>query len=232
MPYEDFLQKFPEIDFTRLFQNDPNWRLSQLWTTMKTSVGNAGWVNLFDFTLSEASPVVVVLSRLNTRYFKGLEGRFDFTLDIRIHRPDGSWENPRLFSKGQPYRSISIDAGILPSGTYQVFLSASAVCNGSRNSPGMTIKSVTMGACGEMAIEKLAQIYKSYHDAHAKCIPPTTLEKTTSRVGRVGSRDSSVDEDELEGGALAMNEHAGTGSRPLTVFCPLGLKVYTTNGNL
>ncbi|CAK7234902.1 hypothetical protein SCUCBS95973_009090, partial [Sporothrix curviconia] len=50
----------------------------------------------FAFTLAHAGPVVLVLSQLDERYFRGLEGQYSFDLSFRLHRigiDDGEGNN-------------------------------------------------------------------------------------------------------------------------------------------
>ncbi|CAK7237820.1 hypothetical protein SBRCBS47491_010160 [Sporothrix bragantina] len=84
--YEDLLRKYQAFDRTRLFGDD--WATTSIWTTM-----NVPWTleyndTKFAFTLSRAGPVVLVLSQLDDRYFRGLEGQYSFDLNFRLHKVD------------------------------------------------------------------------------------------------------------------------------------------------
>ncbi|CAK7200878.1 hypothetical protein SEUCBS139899_003577 [Sporothrix eucalyptigena] len=85
--YEDLLRKYQAFDRTRLFGDD--WSTTSIWTTM-----NVPWTleynnTKFAFTLARAGPVVLVLSQLDERYFRGLEGQYSFDLSFRLHRVEG-----------------------------------------------------------------------------------------------------------------------------------------------
>jgi ABC-type microcin C transport system permease subunit YejB len=68
--YEDFLKKYQTFDRTRLFS--PEWKVTQQWTKLQVPWTVGYHETKFAFTLSKPSSVVIVLSQLDTRYFKGL----------------------------------------------------------------------------------------------------------------------------------------------------------------
>ncbi|KAF3131535.1 hypothetical protein TWF569_011159 [Orbilia oligospora] len=114
MSYRDFLRTFSVLERTRLF--DSSWSVASAWVSEHVEWENAYSKNCFQINLPEASKVVIVLQQLDTRYFKGLEGEYDFRLHFRIHRP----ENPEYLVRSRAncdmWRSVSceveLEAGV------------------------------------------------------------------------------------------------------------------------
>jgi hypothetical protein len=76
--FDDMLANFDTLDRTRLFNRE--WTVVQKWTSV-----NVSWVTgylkaKFRVRITEAGPVVIVLSQLDTRYYRGLEGQYTFEL--------------------------------------------------------------------------------------------------------------------------------------------------------
>ena len=85
MTYKDFLRKFSIIDRTRLF--DSSWHVTEgRWLNYQVPWSADYAASRFEITVHNETPVVVVLSQLDTRFFKGLEGRYSFELTFRIHK--------------------------------------------------------------------------------------------------------------------------------------------------
>ncbi|KAL0581775.1 hypothetical protein V5O48_000252 [Marasmius crinis-equi] len=85
MEYKDFLECWDQLDRTRLF--DSSWVMSSHWLHVKArpfpSACSYGDVS-FTFTLSQYSPVVIVLSQINDRYFSEISGRYKWTFDFML----------------------------------------------------------------------------------------------------------------------------------------------------
>lgn len=85
MTYRDFLRKFDTIDRTRLF--DDTWHVTESrWINYEVTWAADYAPTQFEISIVKPGPIVVVLSQLDTRFFRGLEGRFEFTLAFRIHK--------------------------------------------------------------------------------------------------------------------------------------------------
>ena len=81
--YEDLLRKYQSFDRTRLFGSD--WKVASTWTAMTVPWTFEYSETKFAFSLARAGPVVLVLSQLDDRYFRGLEGQYRFQLSFRLH---------------------------------------------------------------------------------------------------------------------------------------------------
>jgi hypothetical protein len=85
MTYKDFLRKFSIIDRTRLF--DSTWRVTEArWLNYRVPWSADYAATRFEITVQKETAVVVVFSQLDSRFFKGLEGRYKFRLSFRVHK--------------------------------------------------------------------------------------------------------------------------------------------------
>lgn len=117
MPYKLFLQRFACLSRTRLFSNE--WNISQRWAIIQVPWSGECNDTKFEFVLPQATPAVIVLSKLDERYFVGLEGPYDFTLAFRVY---GSGKENYLIQGHNTYeRSASAELD-LEAGVYEVFL--------------------------------------------------------------------------------------------------------------
>ncbi|KAF7299680.1 Calpain catalytic domain-containing protein [Mycena chlorophos] len=131
MDYKDFLLSFDQIDKTRLF--DRSWtvrsevvRVSHPRPFPQSAFGYGDVC--FTFTLSTSTAVVVVLSQLDARYFRGLGAHcywnFDFVLFRRGETaPVDTSPHSRYTS-----RSVSLEFSELEAGEYIVHLTYSRQC--------------------------------------------------------------------------------------------------------
>ncbi|KAK6818885.1 calpain-9 [Apiospora arundinis] len=119
--YEDMLRKFQHIDRTRLF-SEPDWRCCQRWIGVEVP-WKAQYHEKFHITLTKESPLVLVLSQLDNRYYKGLHGQYNFRLHFRIHeqgRPDAEDYIVRSHGNYLMDRSVSIELPCMEPGKYSV----------------------------------------------------------------------------------------------------------------
>jgi hypothetical protein len=166
--YEDFLRKFQVIDRTRLFLHpDSEWRLTQQWTSVDVP-WNVIYREKFRFTLNQDSAVVIVLSQLDDRYFRGLEGQYRFTLNFRLHSQDKLEPEAyvaRSHGKALMKRSVAVDLPELKKDTYCVFVKVLA----ERDTGEDPVEKVVEDICREKKHnEKFSQVGMSYNIAHAK----------------------------------------------------------------
>lgn len=166
IPYEDLLGKYQHIDRTRLFR-DPGWRCCQRWIGVDVP-WKPDYHEKFHITLTRDSPLVLVLSQLDRRYFKGLEGQYSFRLNFRVHevgRPGAEDYVVRSHGNYLMTRSVSIEIPDMPAGEYTVFLLVTAERYTSRPS----VEEVVKRECKRRKEnEKLAQVGYAYDLAHSK----------------------------------------------------------------
>ncbi|KAK8851278.1 calpain family cysteine protease [Apiospora arundinis] len=164
--YEDMLRKFQHIDRTRLF-SEPDWRCCQRWIGVEVP-WKAQYHEKFHITLTKESPLVLVLSQLDNRYYKGLHGQYNFRLHFRIHeqgRPDAEDYIVRSHGNYLMDRSVSIELPCMEPGKYSVFVSVA----GERDTDMSTVEDVVKRECKKRSDhDKLAAVGYAYDLAHAK----------------------------------------------------------------
>ncbi|KAK4135222.1 cysteine proteinase [Trichocladium antarcticum] len=164
--YEDLLRKYQHFDRTRLFR-DPDWRCCQRWIGVDV-VWKPQYHEKFHIKLTREGPLVIVLSQLDNRYFKGLHGQYSFRLQFRIHeqdRPDPRDYIVRSHGNYLMDRSVSIELPSMLPGTYSVFISVA----GERNTDVPSIEEVVKRECKKrIENEKLAQVGYAHDLAHSK----------------------------------------------------------------
>ena len=117
--YEDLLDKFNRFERTRLF--DDSWTITQQWTTVDVPY-SADYNDVkFTITLKKESPVVIVLSQLDDRYFKGMGGEYRYQLHFRLDREGEDDYIVRSHGNYNMNRSVSTDLDLEP-GTYSVLM--------------------------------------------------------------------------------------------------------------
>lgn len=165
--YEDLLRKYQHFDRTRLFMDCPDWRITQKWISVEVP-WKAEFEQKFKIVLKKESPIVLVLSQLDDRYFEGLQGQYTFRLQFRLHEVDSPGEDDYIVRSHGNYlmeRSVVTELKSLKAGTYTIFVMVAADRNPSRP----TVEDVVKSQCRRRVDnEKLAQVGMSYDIAHSK----------------------------------------------------------------
>lgn len=178
--YKDFLRKYQSLDRTRLFGSE--WQITQQWTTVDVP-WSADYNEIkFSVTVTEPGPVVMVLSQLDSRYFKALEGQYTFQLHFRLEKDDDDSFVVRSHSNYSMSRSVSTDIELEP-GTYSVLMKVTA----KRWTGDITPDQVIRNSCMNRP-EKLIQVGLSYDLAHAKGIIKETEKEKAIREKREQKR--------------------------------------------
>lgn len=164
--YEDLLRKYQHFDRTRLFR-DNDWRSCQRWIGVEVP-WKPQYNEKFHIKLTKDSPLVLVLSQLDTRYFKGLQGQYNFRLQFRLHeegRPGAEEYIVRSHGNYLMDRSVSVELPSVGPGNYVVFISII----GERDTRVLSTEDVIKReAKGREENEKLAQVGQAYDLAHSK----------------------------------------------------------------
>ncbi|KAL8952671.1 MAG: hypothetical protein Q9222_001439 [Ikaeria aurantiellina] len=158
--YKDFLRKYQSLDRTRLF--GPEWQVTQQWTTLNVPWSADYNDTKFSLTVSQPGPVVLVLSQLDSRYFRGLEGQYTFQLHFRLEKEGDEEFMVRSHSNYSMSRSVSTDVELEP-GTYSVLMKITAKRWTGDRTPDEIVRDSCMGRP-----EKLIQVGLTYDLAHAK----------------------------------------------------------------
>ncbi|KZF22520.1 cysteine proteinase, partial [Xylona heveae TC161] len=158
--YEDLLRKYQQLDRTRLF--GPGWNVARQWTSLEIPWTVGYHDTKFRVTLEKDSQAVIVLTQLDSRYWRGLEGQYRFTLQFRLHKEGEEDYIVRSHGNYNMTRSVSTELE-LEAGSYLVLLKIIAT----RYSNASTAEHVLKTTCKDKR-DKLLQIGLSYDLAHAK----------------------------------------------------------------
>ncbi|EOD43606.1 putative calpain family cysteine protease protein [Neofusicoccum parvum UCRNP2] len=166
MSYEDMLSRFIRLDRTRLFGED--WKVVQQWTNINVS-WLTGYINTkFVIEIKKSGLYVFVLSKLDERYFQGLEGQYSFELHFLLKK-EGSDVGDHLAraspSMGSAQRSVSAEIDLEP-GKYEVIPKIVATKDEDKDPVQDVVKE-----WAEKKPQKLRQIGLNYDFAHSKAIP-------------------------------------------------------------
>ncbi|KAK8872780.1 calpain family cysteine protease [Apiospora arundinis] len=164
MSYKDMLETFMFIHRTRLF--DERWTVVQQWTSANVSWITGYLQTKFEITVAKGGLVVIVLTQLDERYFRGFQGEYYFELHFLLQevgaasgehlcrvRPVHRWEN----------RSVSCEVELEAGKRYEVLPKITATRNGEAKPPHDVVR-----AYAEKNPQKLRQVGMSYDLAHAK----------------------------------------------------------------
>ena len=158
--YEDLLRKYSSFERTRLFGSD--WQITQQWTTVDVPWSADYNKTKFSVTLTKRSPVVIVLSQLDDRYYKGLQGQYTFQLHFRLDKDGEQDYIVRSHGNYSMSRSVSTDLELDP-GTYSVLMKITARRCQDEDTPEDIIRKNV-----KLRQNKLIQSGLAYDLAHAK----------------------------------------------------------------
>ena len=158
--YEDLLREYSSFNRTRLFGSD--WQITQQWTTVDVPWSADYNKTKFSVTLTKRSPVVIVLSQLDDRYYKGLEGQYTFQLHFRLDKDGEQDYIVRSHGNYSMSRSVSTDLELDP-GTYSVLMKITARRYQDEDTPEDIIRKNV-----KLRQNKLIQTGLAYDLAHAK----------------------------------------------------------------
>lgn len=164
--YEDLIRKYSHFDRTRLFR-DQDWRCCQRWIGVDVP-WKAAYHEKFHIKVTQDSPIVLVLSQLDGRYFKGLQGQYSFRLHFRLHYEDSPNAEDYIVRSHGNYlmeRSVSVELPDLAAGNYVVYLKVTA----ERDSGAQSVEQVVKREASKRTEnEKLSQVGYAYDLAHSK----------------------------------------------------------------
>lgn len=174
--YDDLLKKYQHFDRTRLFGSE--WTVTQQWTSLSVPWSAHYHNEKFVVIISRTTPVVIVLSQLDTRYFRGLEGEYDFTLQFRLEKEGEEDYIVRSSTNYMMSRSVNTDI-TLDAGKYSVLVKVTAFRRKNVDSPEDVVR-----YNASRRREKLVQIGLSYDLAHTKGVAMETETEKRERLER------------------------------------------------
>jgi hypothetical protein len=167
------LRKYQNFDRTRLF--GPDWKVTSIWTTLSVPWTIEYHDTKFAFSLAKPGAVVIVLSQLDDRYFRGLEGKYEFSLAFRVHKAGQDDYLVRTQGSYRMRRSVNVELN-LEAGEYLVLVKIDAL----RYDDTMPPEDV-MRKNAKSSREKLLRIGLAYDLAHAKAKIVETAEEKAAR---------------------------------------------------
>lgn len=156
----DLIRKFELFDRTRLF--GPEWTSTQVWTSLTIPWKIDYHDTKFCFKLDRSALVVIVLSQLDDRYIRGLEGQYSFTLQFRLQKDDDADFIVRSHTNYRMKRSVNTELD-LEVGSYTVYVKITANRREDRSAVEDVVSSVSKKDRG-----KLMQVGMKYDLAHTK----------------------------------------------------------------
>ncbi|KAI1428675.1 hypothetical protein F5Y12DRAFT_682579 [Xylaria sp. FL1777] len=158
--YDDLLRKYQAFDRTRLF--GPDWKVTSTWTTVSVPWTLDYHDTYFVFSLAKAGPVVLILSQLDDRYYRGLEGQYRFELNFRLHKRGQEDYVVRSIAPYRHTRSVNVELE-LEEGEYTVLMKV----NATRDLDVLPIEEVIRNYARNRR-DKLVAVGMSYDLAHSK----------------------------------------------------------------
>ncbi|KAL4915206.1 hypothetical protein BDW62DRAFT_203810 [Aspergillus aurantiobrunneus] len=180
--YEDLLKKYQHFDRTRLF--GPEWTITQQWTSLNVPWSADYHTTKFKVNVTKPGPVILVLSQLDTRYFKGLIGEYDFVLKFRLQKEGEDDYIVRSVNNSLISRSTNAEVDLEP-GTYHILMKITAYRCGAESTEDAVRR------LAPLRREKLVQIGLSYDLAHAKGIVIETDAEKQEREERESRRKAA-----------------------------------------
>lgn len=174
--YQDFLKFYPVIDRIRLI--GPEWTVTQQWTSVQVPWTVDYLDTSFKLTVTKKGPVVLVLSQPDVRYFKGLSGRYKYSLHFRLYKDGEDTYLLRSMDQSGNMRSCNAETELEP-GTYELLLKITAERFDEKKTPEQVIRDFK-----DERREKILNVGKSFDLAHSKGKLrdlEKTLETTTAK---------------------------------------------------
>ncbi|KPM37733.1 hypothetical protein AK830_g8826 [Neonectria ditissima] len=185
--YNDLLRKYQAFERTRLF--GPEWRVSQVWTTLAVPWTLDYHDTHFSFSIAKPGPVVIVLAQLDDRYFRGLQGQYIFSLAFRVHKAGQEDYLVRSQTALRMSRSVNVELD-LEAGEYEVRVKVDAT----RYEQFLPVDEVIRKNAKDRR-EKLIRIGLAYDLAHSKGrIVETDEEKAAREAQEKKIKEKAKDE--------------------------------------
>lgn len=158
--YDDFLKYYPAINRIRLIGDD--WFVAQQWTSVNVPWTTRYLDTTFKLIVTKSGPVVILLNQPDSRYFRGMIGRYNYELHFRLYKEGEEVYMLRSMQTSGSDRSCTAELDLEP-GTYFVHVKI----NAGRDEAAYT-QAEMINAYRDVRPQKLENIGKSYDLAHSK----------------------------------------------------------------
>jgi len=162
MQYEDLMHYCRDFHRTRLY--DETWSIAQKWTSVKVPWMDVYLPTKFLVEISKAGTVVFMLTQLDDRYFRGLQGRYSFATSYVVRKKGAELDDNILsvpLFQTLNFRAQSSGEVHIEPGQYEVLIKIYA-WEKDNVEPLDLIRSAI-----ENAPDKLKQIGSNYDYAHS-----------------------------------------------------------------
>lgn len=142
----------------------------------------------FHLTVTKSGPVVIVLSQLDSRYFRGLQGQYRFDLAIRVHESGNEDYIVRGEQQLRVERSTNVELDLDP-GEYDIRIKIDAFRDENILPPEQVLRRNVKDRS-----DKLMRIGRAYDLAHEKGKFVETPEEKKSREAHEAKEQKKEDE--------------------------------------
>lgn len=207
--YEDMLRKYKYLDRTRIF--GPDWHIAQQWTSVQVPWNTTDYQQTkFQVDVPNDTQAVVVISQLDDRYFQGLQGKYNYTLQFRIQKDD---EEEEYLSRSphnyELVRSNNVEVP-LEKGRYTILFKVEAKKTNRKDVEAVIRENIWRK-------EKLMQVGTLYDLAHQKGQQNMATEKSKAAEGSDETSQKQAKEE----------KDKDPNRDPWNAFCVVGLRVYS-----
>lgn len=208
--YEDMLRKYKYLDRTRIF--GPEWHIAQQWTSVQVPWNTTDYQQTkFQIDVPDDTQAVIVINQLDDRYFQGLQGKYNYTLQFRVQKDDD--EEDEYLSRSphnyELFRSNNVEVP-LQKGRYTVLFKVEAKKTSRKDVETVIRENIWRN-------EKLMQIGTLYDLAHQKGQRNMATEKP--RPAETSEEPSTKQTKE--------EKDKDPNRDPWNAFCVVGLRVYS-----
>ncbi|KAK5077010.1 hypothetical protein LTR64_005511 [Lithohypha guttulata] len=214
--YEDMLRKYKYLDRTRIF--GPEWHVAQQWTSVQVPWNTTNYQQTkFQIDVPEPTDAVIVISQLDDRYYQGLQGKYNYTLQFRIQKDDDEEEEylSRSANNYELVRSNNVEVP-LEKGRYTVLFKVEA-----RKTNRKDVEAVIRENIWRK--EKLMQVGTLYDLAHQK-----GQQNMPRGSGKAVETAIPTLEEKKDGKEVVKEEKDKDPNRdPWNAFCVVGLRIYS-----
>jgi len=236
--YEDMLRKYKYVDRTRIFGQ--GWHVAQQWTSVQVPWNTTDYQQTrYQIEVPEDTDAVVVFSQLDDRYFQGLQGKYNYTLQFRIQKQRSDDENDKeaedeeddyIARSAKTYelvRSNNVEVQ-LEKGNYTVLFKVEAKKTYRRDVEAVIRDNIWRK-------EKLMQMGTLYDLAHQKGLQGIDQRRKNQERNDQGKMELTVDtgaakqaeETEEDPSKKDEEKEKDPNRDPWNAFCVVGLRVYS-----
>uniref|UniRef100_A0A8H8CMW3 Calpain catalytic domain-containing protein n=1 Tax=Psilocybe cubensis TaxID=181762 RepID=A0A8H8CMW3_PSICU len=240
MEYKDFLTVFSQIDRATIF--DPSWSMSWYWISISPQPLTRLWLYgdiQFHLSVDRDTPAVLVLSQIDTRYFRNMQDT-EWHLDFIVHRIENSALSKPLATSGISLgsrRSVSCEL-TLEEGEYVILPRIEAAYSFITRKRNRVLKEMSM-SWARVLPQSDDEEEKMEEDVAETDLPTITRQPSFfSSETPEDEENSENNEDEKQDEEVQESKSEGGDAPPATqgyiqVTTPplfLGMRVYTQNG--